>query len=570
MIRRSSTVIAVILLHACTEGPVSPPATTNDAVGAARPGAHLAQVETGIRGYLVSDGDPVFGEQTPGERVELNALYQAGGASPLWIDRTGRPGRQAHEAMAILRDARSEGLNPADYRHDQLALLSGTLTAPAEPSIPDHVTFDAALSRAMLRYLRHVHLGRLDPSTVGFRLTVPADRHDFATLLRAALTDDGIVGMIVGLRPALVQYDALRAILAKYRSLAADALELVPPAAAAVHEGQPYAGAGVLLRQLVAVGDLAAGSVTAIEPDTYDETLVEGVKRFQIRHGLEPDGVLGRGTQAALRVPLAWRVRQIELALERLRWLPDFDDRRLIAVNIPMFRFWAWDRTPPNDAPAFAMKVIVGRALSTETPVFDEEMREVIFRPYWNVPRSILLKEILPLIERDPGYLGRQNMEIVRGDSDEAAAVEPTAANLEMLRKGGLRVRQRPGPNNALGLIKFDFPNTENVYMHGTPAQSLFSQSRRDFSHGCIRVEDPIAFAEWLLRERPEWTRDRIVAAMAGTRSFRVRLPKPVQVLLYYTTAAVMPEDGTMHFAEDIYRHDIRLDRVLTRPPSAT
>jgi murein L,D-transpeptidase YcbB/YkuD len=263
-------------------------------------------------------------------------------------------------------------------------------------------------------------------------------------------------------------------------------------------------------------------------------------------------------------------VRQVELALERLRWLPDFDDRRLIAVNIPMFRFWAWDRTPPNDAPAFAMKVIVGRALSTETPVFDEEMREVIFRPYWNVPRSILLKETLPLIERDPGYLGRQNMEIVRGDSDEAAAVEPTAANLELLRKGGLRVRQRPGPNNALGLIKFDFPNAESVYMHGTPAQSLFSQSRRDFSHGCVRVEDPVAFAEWLLRDRPEWTRDRIVAAMAGTRSFRVRLLKPVQVLLYYTTAAVMPEDGTMHFADDIYRHDIRLDRALARPPSAT
>jgi murein L,D-transpeptidase YcbB/YkuD len=236
-------------------------------------------------------------------------------------------------------------------------------------------------------------------------------------------------------------------------------------------------------------------------------------------------------------------------------------------MNIPMFRFWAWDSTPPNDAPAFAMKVIVGRALSTETPVFDEEMREVIFRPYWNVPRSIL-REVL-LLRADPGYLSRQNREIVRGDSDEAVPVEATAANLELLRKGGLRVRQRPGPNNALGLIKFDFPNTESVYMP-TPAQSLFSQSRRDFSHGCVRVEDPVAFAEWLLRDRPEWTRDRIVAAMAGTRSFRVRLPKPVQVLLYYTTAAVMPEDGTMHFADDIYRHDIRLDRALARPPSAT
>ena len=290
------------------------------------------------------------------------------------------------------------------------------------------------------------------------------------------------------------------------------------------------------------------------------------MKRFQIRHGLEPDGVRGKGTQAALRVPLAWRVRQIELALERLRWLPDLGDRRLIALNIPMFRFWAWDSTPPNDAPSLTMNVIVGRALSTETPVFDEEMREVIFRPYWNVPRSILRHEILPLLERDPDYLGRQNMEIVRGDGDDARPVGATAENLALLRQGALRVRQRPGPHNALGLVKFVFPNEENVYMHGTPVQSLFSRSRRDFSHGCVRVEDPVALAEWVLRERPEWTRQRILSAMAGERPVSVSLPRPIQVILNYTTAVVMPEDGTIHFADDIYRHDTRLDRALARP----
>jgi murein L,D-transpeptidase YcbB/YkuD len=289
---------------------------------------------------------------------------------------------------------------------------------------------------------------------------------------------------------------------------------------------------------------------------------VEGVRRFQIRHGLEPDGVLGKGTQAALRVPVAWRVRQIELALERLRWLPDFGARRLVAINIPMFRLWAWDSVP-NDAPTLAMDVIVGRALSTQTPVFDEEMREVIFRPYWNVPGSILRNEILPLLERDPDYLRRQNMEIVRGPGDNAQQVETAADNLGLLRQGRLRVRQRPGPHNALGLVKFVFPNQENVYMHGTPAQTLFSRSRRDFSHGCVRVENPVALAEWALKENPEWTRDRIVSAMAATQSARVRLPRPIQVILFYTTAMVMPEDGTIHFADDIYRHDARLDRAL-------
>ena len=202
----------------------------------------------------------------------------------------------------------------------------------------------------------------------------------------------------------------------------------------------------------------------------------------------------------------------------------------------------------PNDAPTLAMDVIVGRALSTQTPVFDEEMREVIFRPYWNVPRSILRNEILPLLERDPDYLRRQDMEIVRGPGDNARPVEATAENLVLLRQGALRVRQRPGPHNALGLVKFVFPNEENVYMHGTPAQALFSRSRRDFSHGCVRVENPVALAEWALKEHPEWTRDRIVSAMAGTQSVHVSLPRPIQVILFYTTAVVMPEDGTIHF----------------------
>ena len=159
------------------------------------------------------------------------------------------------------------------------------------------------------------------------------------------------------------------------------------------------------------------------------------------------------------------------------------------------------------------MDVIVGRALDTRTPVFAEEIREVMFRPYWNVPSSILRHEILPKLERDPDYLRREDMEIVRGTGDSAPRVEVTADALAGLRQGVLRVRQRPGPKNALGLIKFVFPNEEDVYMHGTPAQALFARSRRDFSHGCVRVADPVALAEWVLHDRPDWTRDRILTA---------------------------------------------------------
>jgi murein L,D-transpeptidase YcbB/YkuD len=280
-----------------------------------------------------------------------------------------------------------------------------------------------------------------------------------------------------------------------------------------------------------------------------------------VRHGLEPDGILGQRTLAALQTPLAWRVRQIELALERLRWLPKVGDKRLVIINIPMFRLWAWDWTP--DRPSFSMGVIVGRAVGTQTPVFVAEIQHIIFRPYWNVPESILREEILPTVERDPDYLRRQDMEVVRGPGDDAQVVDVTSDTIAELRRGALRVRQRPGPRNALGLIKFVMPNEEDVYMHGTPAQELFARSRRDFSHGCVRVEDPIALAEWALNDVPGWTRETILATMAEPLSSQVKLSRPVQVILFYTTAAVMPEDGTIWFAEDIYGHDRRLDRAL-------
>jgi murein L,D-transpeptidase YcbB/YkuD len=180
------------------------------------------------------------------------------------------------------------------------------------------------------------------------------------------------------------------------------------------------------------------------------------------------------------------------------------------------------------------------------------------------VPRSILRNEIMPILECDRDYLRRQDMEIVSGDGDNARPVEATVENVARLRQGALRVRQRPGPRNALGLVKFAFPNEENVYMHGTPAQALFSRSRRDFSHGCVRAQDPVALAEWVLGDRPGWNRDRILAAIAGSQPLHVKLSRPIQVILFYTTAAFMPEVGTIRFAEDIYRHDAKLDRALT------
>jgi murein L,D-transpeptidase YcbB/YkuD len=419
------------------------------------------------------------------------------------------------------------------------------------------------LSAAVLRYLRHLRNGRIEPRVAGLRIDTPRVSPDLGPLLLAAITDNRVSQLAAESRPPLAQYRALREMLRRYRTLAADpTLSQLPADTSVIRPGNSFGATSTLHHLLSALGDVRRDVPNPSDPGRYEGALVDAVRRFQARHGLAPDGVLGKATWASLRLPLSRRVRQIELALERLRWLPDLGAARLVALNIPMFRLWAWDTIQPGGAPNFGMDVIVGRALATETPLFVEEMREVVFRPYWNVPRSILRKEVLPKLERDPDYLRREDMEIVRGAGDDAQRVELTPEAVAELRNGVLRVRQRPGQKNALGLIKFVFPNDEDVYMHGTPAQGLFAKSRRDFSHGCVRVADPVALAEWVLQDRPEWSRERILAATSGSRTIRVTLPQSIQVVFFYTTAAVV-EDGTIRFADDIYHDDAELERAL-------
>lgn len=528
--------------------------------GESRPAAE----DRGIRiQALIADHDAALGVSDGIERDELRALYAPGEAAPLWLDEAGRLTPSSRAALDVLDHAADDGLDPAAYHRDALILLTNRLSSGSDTEA-DLARFDVVLSAALLRYVRHLHMGRVDPRAIGFRLDLPRDRHDFPAWLRSAIDDRRLTAAVTELQPQLAQYRLLRDMLPRYRQLERDSAVVAPPlSSSSVHPGDVYGGSADLRRALVALGDLSPDPLAPYEIDRFDDALAEGVRRFQKRHGLESDGTLGPSTIAALRVPLGWRVRQIELALERLRWLPHVGDKRLIALNIPMFRLWAWDVIAPDGVPRFGMNVIVGRALNTQTPVFVADMREVIFRPYWNVPTSILRHELLPAIERDSEYLRREHMEIARGEGDTAPPVDLTDDALRELRQGRLRVRQRPGVQNALGLIKFVFPNDESIYMHGTPAQGLFARNRRDFSHGCVRLEDPVALATWVLQEQPEWTRDRILAATTGLETIRVTLPRPIQVILFYMTAAVMPEDGSIWFAEDIYRQDGKLDRAL-------
>lgn len=490
---------------------------------------------------------------------ELRQLY--GAADLLWLDPAGRLASSARDALALLTDAASDGLDPAAYRAASLAARADGLAA-ASPDV--RRAWDVELSLAMLRFLRDLHFGRVDPKALGFRVSAPrAEAHDIAALLAAAVASRRVAQLRDELAPPLRQYSELRDALARYRRIAqeAPAASLAEPKAS-VRVGDAYAGSGALRERLVLQGDLQGGTPQSA-PARYDAMLAQGVARFQARHGLAADGVLGKATLAALNVPVTGRVTQIELGLERLRWLPHPDGRRIVAINIPMFRLWAWDDAAANAKPALAMDVIVGRALKTQTPVFADQMRYLVFRPYWNVPRSITRNETLPAIARNPNYLAKNDMEIVQGESDAARVLPATPESIALLQSGSARVRQRPGPANSLGLVKFIFPNDANIYLHSTPAKSLFERSRRDFSHGCVRVADPVGLAGWLLADQPQWTRENIVAAMQGKPNLRVNLTQAVPVLLYYVTAMVSPEDGRLHFAADIYGHDARLARAL-------
>jgi murein L,D-transpeptidase YcbB/YkuD len=391
---------------------------------------------------------------------------------------------------------------------------------------------------------------------------------DLAAALSGALQGDSVARLVGASAPRLTQYRNLQRLLAGYRRLAADSTLRLRDLRRTVRPGEVYADVAALRRLLTATGDRPEAAI----PDTstvYGPVDAEAVRRFQRRHALSPDGIIGPATRAAVDVPLGHRVRQIELALERLRWLPRLrPGQAFLVVNIPAFELFAFDSAGGTGRPALRMPVVVGKALDTRTPMLFEQMRYVEFRPYWNVPRSILTAEILPLLRRNPEYLRSQTMEIV-GPGDRALGSRVDEDILRRLDQGELRVRQRPGPSNALGLVKFIFPNAAGVYLHGTPQSELFARERRDFSHGCIRVSEPAELAAWVLRDRPEWSRVGVEAAMEGAATRRVVLIRPLPVAIFYVTAVAAP-DGGARFYPDVYGLDRALDeslRGVTLPP---
>src|SRR5215469_7910375 len=520
----------------------------------------VAQVSSKIQG-IVSAGNlagmrwPNFRDYSPW----LQKFYQPAGYAPAWVQGND-PSAQARAMIDLFQNAGKKGLNREDYDSSR---WEGRIR-DLQRSDADLAAFDVALTVSTMRYVSDLRIGRINPQHFKFGLSVEQKKYDLADFLRnRLLTSSDLAGVIQGVEPPFPAYRRTEEALARYTQLAGqDDGEKLPTTAKPVDPGQSYPGVPRLTRLLRLEGDLPADASLPSDPQLYDGALVDAVKRFQRRHGLDTDGRLGPTTVKQLNTPLADRVRQLQLTLERWRWLPEEFSAPPVIVNIPDFRLRALDE---GNKVALEMPVVVGKAMRTQTPVFTRDMTYIVLRPYWNVPPSIQRGEIVPAIKKNRNYIANKRYEVTTQSGTVVTSGQISDDVLAQLQAGKLAVRQKPGPANALGLVKLMFPNEYNVYLHSTPSPELFSRTRRDFSHGCIRVQKPAELAAWALRNNPGWTLERVEQGMQqGKDNVSVTLAQKVPVFIVYGTA-IAYENGEVHFYDDIYGFDAKLAAALAK-----
>jgi murein L,D-transpeptidase YcbB/YkuD len=478
--------------------------------------------------------------------AQVQRFYSERQQTAAWT--TDEPTDRAAQALDVLRSADTHGLSAADYREPELRqtqtqLLQSEEEGPARAR--QLAEFDVRLTASLLQLAQHVAMGRLTPESVDSLWKHQRKAPDLAAALQRAVNEN-VTGFLDQVRPPHPEYKALQDALASLRGQSAKGWAPVPRATLKV--GQ-WNQAVVALRQRLAVGGYLPQQAAADSPQ-YDAEVEAAVKAFQTAHGLKPSGQLDPPTVAALNVPLDKRIQQVAMNLERWRWMPDDLGARHFLVNVPYFHLIAREQGEP----VLDIRVVVGKR-GNETPIFSDEMETVVFSPYWNVPESIAVEETVPALARDPNYLSRNNMEVV---SSSGRVVDPSAVpwgNPDALR--AYSFRQRPGSNNALGFVKFLFPNEHSVYLHDTPADALFKRIGRAFSHGCVRVEEPEVLAQYILRDQPEWTPERIVSAMRAGTERHVKLAEKIPVHIVYFTAWV-DDNGGLHFQDDVYGYDAK------------
>lgn len=486
---------------------------------------------------------------------------------PVWSGQDG-PFPVGEDVIRELGNADLEGLRPEDYHLSALESLLRELRAgqvrDAPPNPEKLADLDLLLTDAFLMYASHLLRGKVNPKTLETQWYLQRRKGDPSAPLEAALHSHLIKETLQGLHPPYAGYGRLRQALAHYRSMAERGGWEAIPAGETLRRGDQGPRVAAVRQRLILLGDLDQDR--GGEDGLFDETMECAVKRFQTRHGLASDGIVGIATLTALNVPMWKRASQIQWNMERWRWLPESLGGRYILVNITDFHLEVRD----GERRVMRMRAIVGTPYR-RTPVFAARMTYLVLNPHWNVPANIVKEELLPEIQKSVEYLRKNNIKIFRNHNGRKAELDPNTVDWSTFNSNGLPFlfRQEAGPSNPLGRIKFMLENEFEVYLHDTPHRQLFTRTARQFSHGCIRIERPMELAEYLLQEDPRWTREALDAALKSEVDKTVRLPKPMDVYILYWTAWV-DEDGTVQFREDIYEQDgplaVALDRRPPRP----
>jgi L,D-transpeptidase YcbB len=479
-------------------------------------------------------------------RKAVRAFYAATGSTLAWS--RNKPTRHTDQALAVLDSAVEHGLDPDAYQRAALAAERDVLARmPEKERSRALAVFDVRLTAELIRLGRDVAVGRTVPNAVEPRWKARREMPDLAGTLAAARED--VAAWLPAIEPRHPEYAALKRGLASLHGVQTKGGWPVVPAVA-LKPGVSLPAVAVLRKRLAASGDLGAAT---LEGNRFDEPLANAVRVFQEHQGLPATGRLDAKTHAALNVPLDRRVRQVALNLERWRWLSDDLGARHFRVNVPSFHLEAYEQGHV----VLDIRAVVGKP-GNETPIFSERMTHVVMSPYWNIPPKIATDETLPALSADRGYLDRQNIEVVRVSDGQAAVVDPATLDWdddESLQ--GLRFRQRPGAGNALGFVKFMFPNDYDVYVHDTPADALFGRLGRAFSHGCVRVEEPLALAKYVLRDQTRWTPEAIETAMHAGTETHVALRQAIPIHILYFTSWVDPKGG-LQFRDDVYGYDAK------------
>jgi len=528
---------------------VAKPATgrpaTVDAPATARPGSSTAPAT------LASELRKALGDRAG----SISTWYAKRGHVPAW-----QPA-MARSVIEYTRQLPRHGLDA--FLFDMASVEAAWTRSPGSDA--EVARRDLLTTQLAYRVIDTLARGYVDPSKLHpkWKNLPPRVADPFELIDRAlVLTPEELPAMFDRAAPQDHRYGKLITTLARYREISdLGGWRKLPDPGRILKKGDRYAGIGLLRARLRAEGDLPEDA-SRIVPATIDDETDRAVKAFQFRHGIDPDGVIGPATLSELTSPVTHRINALIVNLERLRWMQaGAETSERVEVNIAesVLRMF---RGPTHVG---TMKVIVGKKGETQTPLFHGDIKYLIFRPYWNIPIGIAHDEIGPHAEKDPDYLVRNNYEIVPRfgvSASEALAITP--GNIAAMRAGKLSLRQGTGPENALGLVKFIFPNDSAVYLHDTPNHNLFQRTDRDFSHGCVRVSDPPRLAEFALAANGNWDPVSINAALndESRPNRRVNLERSIPVYLTYWTATIL-DDGRVRFDQDIYEHDRALRAEL-------